>query len=321
MTMTFKLEDAPTMPRDPDRVLIYGVPGVGKSTLATKRRGTVLINIGQESSGTEVCEHVVANGGRVIGPITTLADLHGWLGALTQQQHSYTTLTLDSLTALQPLLYAAVLERANFGKPPKEHVTDIGDVGGGKFGAGWTMAADEIRLLLGALERLQRQRGMGVWLIAHADDKAAAAVEGKYLGYTLDLSPSGAKEYVRWAHAVLFARWEEDVVPVVGAKAADPGKLRSSGRRILRTQQDGPHVAKNRHQMPPVLPMDFEQLLPYLRGAAELRAACQALLNTAPQGWQHRQAVEDDIKGAGSDPAALARVETDLLAALAPPRS
>jgi len=237
---------------EPDRILIYGQAGVGKSTLASAAPRPVLVPI--EKPGNRVRSVVRAAGGLIARQPESWADLLAVVriaGAAPGE-----TLILDGLTQAEGLAWRAVCETAK--------VPTIEDVGGG-WGKGYSAALDRWRELLLLLERIGRTRR--IVLVGHGDRRVVRNPEGKdYDEWALCLQHAdkvSASGLVRgWCDAVLFACWE-----TFSEGKDDKGKMVTTGRRILRTQGDGPWQAKNRHGLPPVLDLEWAALDAAMKGA------------------------------------------------------
>jgi len=236
---------------EPDRVLIYGQAGVGKSTLAACAPGAILVPI--EKVGNHIKAKLRAAGGRWTRQPESWLDL---LAIVRQAGEAPgETLILDGLTAAEGMCWAQVCIDAK--------ARTIEDVGGG-YGKGYSAALDAWRRLLAELERASRSKR--IILVGHGDRRTVKNPEGKdYDEWALVLQHAdkvSASGLLRgWCDAVLFACWESFT-----EGKDERGKLVSTGRRILRTQADGPWQAKNRHGLPPVLDLDWAALDAAMKG-------------------------------------------------------
>ena len=116
---------------------------------------------------------------------------------LETQQHDYQTVAIDSLDWLERLVWDHVCRR--------ESTATIEKVGGG-YGKGYTLALDYWRKLIDKLGNLHRDRGMMIFLIAHAkvekfEDPEAPA----YDRYSPRLHKHASAIITEWCDAVLFA--------------------------------------------------------------------------------------------------------------------
>lgn len=221
----------------PLRLLVYGVPGIGKTTLAAAAPAPIFLPV------EEGCGHVEV--ARLPQP-QTWQDLLASVRAAAEEPHDYRTLVVDSLSAAEPLCWRAVCEA---GKKP-----DIEAFG---YGKGYVAALDRWRELLAALENLQRRRQMGVVLLAHSALRTFKNPEGDdYDMWQLALNEKASGLLRGWCEDVLFAKWEVFAAQAEGSKA----KGVSTGKRLLHTQESGPWQAKNRHDLPPTLPLDWAAL-------------------------------------------------------------
>jgi hypothetical protein len=180
----------PINPRtgQPPRILVYGTEGVGKSSLAATTPKPIFIQT-EDGLGEIDCDKF---------PLAkSLEDVVAALTELETQQHDYQTVAIDSLDWLERLIWDAVCRR--------ESATTIEKVGGG-YGKGYTLALDYWRRLIDKLGSLHHDRGMMVFLIAHAkvekfEDPEAPA----YDRYSPRLHKHASAIITEWCDAVLFA--------------------------------------------------------------------------------------------------------------------
>jgi hypothetical protein len=134
----------------PPRILVYGTEGVGKSSLAATTPKPIFIQT-EDGLGEIDCDRF---------PLAkSLEDVVAALTELETQPHDYQTVAIDSLDWLERLIWDAICRR--------ESATTIEKVGGG-YGKGYTLALDYWRKLIDKLGNLHRDRGMMIFLIAHA---------------------------------------------------------------------------------------------------------------------------------------------------------
>jgi hypothetical protein len=283
----------------PIRVLIYGIEGVGKSSFAAGAPEPIFI--GAEDGTSEL-------------DIARFPEPRGWLEALeaiaelTTGEHDYQTLAIDTLDWLEPMCWAHVCatKRDKFGKP----FADIEALG---YGKGYTAALDEWRQLLSALERLRNQRGMNIVCIAHSWIKSFKNPVGDdYDRYEMKLHAKAAGIVREWSDAVLFATHETYTHESNGRS-----KGISTGARVLHTQRTAAWDAKNRHDLPEALPLDwsaFAEAVAAHRPAdpAALKAQIADLLKQADADVNTR--VTQALARVGDNAAELARIANKLAA-------
>ena len=288
----------------PPVVLLYGVEGVGKSSWAGSAPEPIFLDI---ESGTEELD---VYRWPVIGPWTWQKVLDA-IEQLIVDQHSYGTLVIDTLDALEPLLWADICEKA---KQP-----DIEAFG---YGKGYTAALDGWRTLTAALERLIRQRRMGVILLAHSVIRTFKNPEGDdFDRYELKLNQKAGGFLKEWSRAVLFARYE-----TFTDKDGKTKRVRgvSTGARIVHTARTAAYDAKNRYNLPEQMPLDWQL---FADAIAARRPADPAALTTridemlaelaqvAPDADREAR-VRADVAAAGDDATRLARIADRVSATL-----
>lgn len=145
----------------PPRNLIYGPPGMGKTSLAASFPDPVFIQI---EDGTPSDLEIAS-----FGQLESYQSVLEAIAALYQEQHSYKTLVIDSLDKLQPLLW--------------QHLCNINkwdSIETPGYGKGYTEGDGLWNDLIAGCNALRRDAGMGIVLIAHSDverfdDPAAAS--------------------------------------------------------------------------------------------------------------------------------------------------
>jgi hypothetical protein len=238
----------------PPRILIYGTEGIGKSTLAG--RAPLPVFVQTEDGLGEIDCHKFPLAGTFSDVLSALADLHA-------AEHDYQTVAVDSLDWLERLIWDAICQ--DYGG-----VKSIEKVDGG-YGKGYVYALTYWQQFLDRLVALHRDRAMAVILIAHAKvEKFDDPESSPYDRYSPRLHKHAAALLTEWCDAVLFATRKirtqtEDAGFGRKRTTAHPiGK--DGGERILRTVGGPSCVAKNRYDLDPELPLDWNALLAGIAG-------------------------------------------------------
>jgi len=281
----------------PDRVLIFGVEGIGKSSWAAAAPSPVFVAAEDGTSQLDVA--------RLPKPETWQAVLDQ-IEQLRVSEHDFKTVVFDTLDALEPLLWAHISKRDN-----KANIEDYG------YGKGYVAALDEWRVFLSALERLRRERQMGTVLIAHSLIKLFKNPEGEdFDRFELKLNPKAGGLLKEWCDAVLFAHWETYADK---KKKDDPrAKGLSTGARIVSTERTAAWDAKNRYGLPQTLPLSYED---YARAKASPRSALELQLSISTKVEALNDAevtakVTQAVKEAGNDTTKLINIDNRMTATL-----
>jgi hypothetical protein len=221
----------------PQKTLIYGVQGLGKTTFGCTWPDPILLRIEDGASALDVptFPKLVENYAEIVEAINAL---HG--------EHGFQTLVIDSLDWLEPIVWAETCQRMNV-----ESIESMG------YGKGYVEADQEWRTLMGGLDSLRLNRGMHIVLVAHAEVKRFESPDSDpYDRYQIKLHKRAWALWQEWADMVLFANYERRLVKTKsGGKDRTQDKFRAegSGDRVLFTEERPAHVAKNRWGLPDVI--------------------------------------------------------------------
>lgn len=255
--------------RDPPRILLYGVEGVGKSSFAGGRRlpdGTVVegaprpifLDLDRGSGALDVARlgdpddpenPVPSSYAEVVNAVRWLKD-PGYRG-------DRMTLVVDTADKLErEVIWPEVCRRyVNVEKPDAPRPRDIGEIGWAK---GYVQALSVWAEFLRELDHLQAVSRMGIIILAHSRQAKVENLRGSdYSAYEPDLyvgKNSSAAELLReWADCVFFAGFDDDARREAGdakkaaAGIAKTGKGFTTGERRLWTVHQGWCWAKNRY--------------------------------------------------------------------------
>lgn len=247
----------------PDRVMLVGVEGVGKSTFGASAPNPVFIAPEDGVRHLDVASFPEPK---------AFSDVMAAVAALTSEPHSFETCVIDTLDWLEPLVWADICQKR--GWLDREGKPDIEKPG---YGKGYVAANDLWRSLLGALDGLRNARGVEIILIAHAAIKTFSNPTGAdFSRYEPKLQRGASALCKEWADAVLFATYEDFVREEKGMTKA---KGVSTGRRVIHTTRNAAWDAKNRHNLPEELPLSYED---YAEArTAGVPASAEALLDEA----------------------------------------
>jgi hypothetical protein len=216
--------------------LFYGTDGVGKTTVCSHAPNPIFIGAEKGTEQLDVARFPQTD---------SIGELLAQIRALQTEKHEFDSAVLDSLDWVEPLIWKAVCDEGK--------VENIEQFGGG-YGKGYVRALDLWRTLIKELAVLNLN--MHVLLIGHAQIKSFQDPElpTAYDRYQLKINDKAAALVREAADAVLFARFETELVRATGAKA----KVRGEGKRIMYTESRPGFDAKNRFNLPFVMPLDWK---------------------------------------------------------------
>lgn len=230
----------------PQKLVIYGPEGVGKSTLASQTPEPVFLDT---EGGTHHLDVVR------LDSAATWEEITAAVAQLSKAEHPFKTLVIDTADWLEKRLAEHLCRKAN-----KDSIEDFG------YGKGWVLLGEEFARFLTSLDALT-DRGMHVVFLAHSTVKKFEAPDqaGSYDRFELKLSKQNAPLLKEWADVVLFANY------VTRIAEKDNGKTRAVGgkERMLFATHTAAYDAKNRHGLPDKLPFSIESLAPVFGGVAD----------------------------------------------------
>lgn len=270
----------------PLRVIVYGVEGVGKSTFAAQAPSPIFLCSEDGTAQLDIERFPTPR---------SWADVLEALRVLTYEDHDYKTLVIDTLDWLEPLCWAQVCAASG-----KHSIEDFG------YGKGYVMAIELWRQFLSRLEVLERTRKVNIIMVAHA---TVRRVDDPYVGpfdrYRMKLHEKSSDLLREWVDAVLFARHE-----VVATEKKGRPRGVSSGARLIHTQWTAAFDAKNRFDLPEILPLAWDEFERAARAHApasadKLRRELMELIPSLPD----RERAETVLREwAGNNPARLAQL-------------
>lgn len=287
----------------PLRLMLYGVPGVGKSTFASAAPNAIFLGAEDGSNNLDVARFPIP---------ASWGDVLDALGELARTKHEYRTLVIDTVDSLEPLCWQVVIGRDSKAKT-------LEDVGGG-YGKGAKAAVDEWRVFMSALERV-RAAGITTVLLAHAQVKTFKNPEGPdYDRFSMKMEPQAGSVLAEWCDMQLFAQFEAWVKQERGQRA----KGASTDVRIVHTQRTAAFDAKNRYSLPDRLPLGWDDIMSAVRdrrvaSPADLRAAINSALEGAAEDIAAK--VRAALGRAGDDTTKLAELDNWVRAKVAPKES
>lgn len=218
----------------PQRLVVYGPEGIGKSTLASQMPDPIFIDV---EDGTD--QLYVSRLERP-GTWKMLLD-EVWF--LAENHCGASTVVVDTADAAEKLCQVHVCQKAK-----KQSIEDWA------YGKGYVMAKEEFRNLLDALDMCVR-RGLNVVMVCHSLMRKFERPDesGAYDRFELKLNKHVSALVKEWSDALLFVDWETFV------STDDSGRAKASGgRRVIRCDHSPVWDAKNRWGLPDTIALDAD---------------------------------------------------------------
>lgn len=204
----------PTAPK----LMIYGLSGVGKSTLASKLKNPIFIDMEGGLNYMDVPRTpVLSSFEKCLG---VLAELYQ---TAENGKREYDTIVIDSVD----WLVRKIVEKA--AGIDKKNITETLNRSNGGYGNGKQVLENYIRTSFLPLLAALNSKGYGICLIAHADRKVLMNAEGndvEQIAPKIDVNTMNV--FVEWCDNVFYLK--KDI----------------SGERVLVLESDDVALAKNR---------------------------------------------------------------------------
>jgi len=219
----------------PLRAVIYGVEGIGKTTLFEKVDGVLYLDTEEGTAQKDVDRVDIKSVSDVSEVCNNAASL------------PYHTIIVDTVDWLERIVEHDMLQRDK-----KDNLEDYG------YGKGYKMIATEMESILRGLSRLNQN----VILMAHSYVKAFNEPDTgvAYDRYELKLSKQVAPLVREWGDLLAFANYKTIIT------GGENGKKRAVGgkERILHFERTAAYDAKNRFGLPETAKMESKVLEPLL---------------------------------------------------------
>lgn len=227
----------------PPRILIYTIPGWGKSTLAATMPNPVFLDAEDGLMGIDV---------DAFPHITEYDQLEEYMRVLINESNGYKTVVLDTMSSIEKLVWAKVCKDGK-----KQNIEEFG------YARGYTLAMTYWEKIIDGLEIL-RGKGIAPVLLAHSEVKTFnSPLVDPYDRYVLKLHKHAANRLVEWCDNIFFGD-HRVTVKKDGEGFNKTSKGVGQGERVLFTEERPAFLAKSRMELP------FEIEIPKINGWAAI---------------------------------------------------
>lgn len=213
-------------------VMLYGVDGVGKTSLAAEAPNPIYIPTEGERAPSDVELPTP-------GTIKSLNDLWEIGGELLSSEHEFKTAIFDSVDGIEPLIWGATCQRIG--------VNSIEEAG---YGKGYVEADVEWNQFLGLITALS-EAGITPVLLAHPGIVTFnSPISDPYSRYEIKLHKRAAALTREKADVVGFINYRISLVKADPKKTNSHQHAEGGNERNIHLNEKAGFVAKNRFGMP-----------------------------------------------------------------------
>lgn len=226
----------------PNRYVLHAREGFGKTSLAAHAPKPIFI----QTRGETGLDALINSGQLPDTPhfpeIQSWEDFLAAIRLLTEDEHPYKTLVIDTVNGAERLCYEFVCQRDFNG--------EWGDRGFGSYMRGYEVSLAEWRMFLNLLDELRRTKKMTIFMLIHTKIKTFKNPMGAdYDRWSPDMHEKCWGLTHKWSDAILFGNFETVVISDK-KDSTRKGKVAANSARILYTEQQPAFDAKNRMGLP-----------------------------------------------------------------------
>jgi hypothetical protein len=238
-------------------VIVHSLGGVGKTTFAADAPSNIFLDV--ENSTREI------KGAKKfpVPEIWTWGYILECVDWLHDSQHSFRTLSFDTVDVMEPMAWAELL-RVKPTSSSGRTVINCKSISDYPFNDGYKLVLDIWRALLTKLERLRRDKKMNIIMLSHSAPRNQNNVNGdNYDMADLKVDKHLAGALCDWADSVLYA---EKSFAVSKDNKFAKGKAIGDGSRVMHSDGSPAFRAKNRYALPQTMALSWEEFYKHARG-------------------------------------------------------
>jgi len=226
----------------PPRIIIHGAEGVGKTTFACHAPNSVMMNL-ERGIPKKYLDTIPQ-----FSP-SSYAECMDMIKTLYKSEHTYKTLIIDSLDALDDLLTAHT-----------RTVLGINSMSA-NFGAGSSERSKYWADIISGLTALNENKGMSILCICHTHTiEMRDPMLPIYDIRAPKLYKTEMTKFVDWSDVTGYA-----IVKTYTTSSDGKRNLaKTAGEHVILTHTNPAYIAKNRYDMPPEIPMVWAEMEKYL---------------------------------------------------------
>lgn len=221
--------------KTPEKIVIYGPEGIGKSTWAANFEKPIFISTEDGLKGVNPKPFAFPEAEK-------WTDIIEAIDELINNNHDYKHLVLDTLDWAEVLCQRYVVARDG-----KDSIESYG------WGKGFTIAAEEFKRLIDKLNVLRKQKNMSIVLLAHSSVSTFNNPTGEnYDRFQMKLDKRNYATIKEWCDSLFFSYYETIVESsAIGAKGKAFG-----GTKTIYPNHSVAWDAKNRYGLKKPIKID-----------------------------------------------------------------
>lgn len=226
----------------PPKIIIYGKNKIGKSDFSSKAPNPVVMDLENGMDSFLIAKHKVK----------TFNQALDFMRDLYQQQHDFEYLVVDSADWLEGIMIQELCKTHDAKTISDKYNKAM------SFGNGERMLLNMWKTLLTALDCLNKDKNMGIILIAHNQiKKFEDPLTETYDQHSIKLEKKTAEKLKEWADCILFATTKVVIEPEKVGYGSTVNRGKEVGR-VLYTEGRPSFEAGNRFNLPPELPLSWD---------------------------------------------------------------
>jgi hypothetical protein len=285
-----------------------GVEAIGKTSLGCYAPNPIFLMSRGETGLLTLIDH------GLVPETDHFEECKSWEDALASIEHlargrtGHQTLVIDTANGLEQLCHEHVCEQRYEGNRAEFLA----------YGKGPDVALEEWVRLLRLLDAC-RDAKIGILLLYHVRIRPFKNPEGEdYDRYVPDMSEKTWGITLRWLDMALFGNYAVEVKKG-GLGKGKVVRSRNVAERFFHTQRTPAYDAKNRHNLPPQIPMGNSGREAWNNLMAALKRSKAALPQRPAPAAEPQYVTAEQIKALEADLAALGRTRAQLMKSLALP--
>lgn len=224
--MSFSLDDVQQGALEkPRKIIIYGPPKIGKSSLAGAVKGALMIPTEDRVS------HIKCDKAPVVKEYKEILEIFDFL--ISNEKHSYKRVIIDSLDWLEPILHKHICEKKGYKSLTDDHNKDTAFQKGLKYQAveGWKSFLHNCDVL--------RENGLDVIIVAHSQTITVNPPNtDSYDKAVMKIDKNSLSVIEEWADVIAF--YDKEIFVTKDQGLSKKGKATTSNKRILHMSGENP---------------------------------------------------------------------------------